>query len=93
MSQKTVKLVFAGTFLIALLGFVRVLSERNVWDRWSVTQTGAKVAEDRGENGEPGSEKEKKRIILDPGHGGFDPGKVGTLPDGTQVQEKVINCA
>lgn len=91
MSQKTVKLVFAGTFLIALLGFVRVLSERNVWDRWSVTQTGAKVAEDRGETGEPGSEKEKKRIILDPGHGGFDPGKVGTLPDGTQVPEKVIN--
>ena len=63
MSQKTVKLVFAGTFLIALLGFVRVLSERNVWDRWSVTQTGAEVAEDRDENGKPGSKKEKKLIL------------------------------
>lgn len=91
MSQKTVKLVFAGAFLIALLGFVRELSERSILDRFSVAQTVAKVAVDTGENGDSGSEGDKKLIILDPGHGGFDPGKVGTLPDGTQVQEKEIN--
>lgn len=90
MSQKTVKLLFAGAFLVALMGFVRVLSERNVLDGFLVAQTGAKVAGDTNES-KTGLESDKKLVIIDPGHGGFDPGKVGVLPDGTQVQEKEIN--
>lgn len=32
-------------------------------------------------------------VVIDPGHGGYDPGKVGNLPDGTQVYEKDLNLA
>lgn len=93
MTQKTAKLLFAGAFLLALLGFARVLAERNIFDRLMVTETGAKVANSPNANEDrkqaPGSDK--KLIVIDPGHGGFDPGKVGVLSDGTQIEEKGIN--